>query len=238
MASSVGPRCIAGPHDLLVLRDTQSLQYPAMNPPHWVSLALKRAPLVVVRRAPAMGNLLPVGIRGQNRSERCTVYLPVTACCDERITPEQLVATQVWTWSQRLRQMGAIQALAEIAPCLQASGLSWGPTGSVGFELASGVPTATTTSDLDLLVRAPQPLCWQTAEALLTNLAQVSVRIDVQIETPDGAIALAEYVQRGPDGHTTMLLRTNDGPRLVCNPWHSLSSERCTGVNKRRGTDV
>jgi phosphoribosyl-dephospho-CoA transferase len=99
----------------------------------------------------------------------------------------------------------------------------------VGFELASGVPTATTSSDLDLLVRAPQPLSWETAEALLTHLAKASVRIDAQIETPSGAIALAEYVQRGPDGQTRMLLRTTDGPRLVCNPWKSVSAERCTG---------
>jgi phosphoribosyl-dephospho-CoA transferase len=219
MASTVGPQCIARPHDLLVLRDIQSLQYPAMNPPPWVSPALERAPMVVVRRAPTIGNQLPVGIRGRNRSERCAAYLSVTVGYDERIMPEQLVATQAWTRSQRLRQIGAIQALAEIAPWLQASGLCWGPTGSVGFELASGVPTTTTSSDLDLLVRAPQPICFKKAQALLTHLAQASVPIDVQIETPYGAIALAEYVQRGPDGQATMLLRTNEGPRLVCNPW-------------------
>ena len=229
MASSVGPRWIAQPHDLLVLRNPRLLLYPTMSPPSWVSLALKRAPLVVVRRAPAIGDLLPVGIRGQNRSERCAAYLPVTARGIERIVPEQLVATQAWTRSQRLRQIGAIQALAEIAPWLQASGLCWGPTGSVGFELASGLPTATTSSDLDLLVRAPQPLSWETAEALLTHLARAPVRIDVQTETPSGAIALAEYVRRGPDGQTTILVRTSDGPRLVCNPWKSVSSERCTG---------
>jgi phosphoribosyl-dephospho-CoA transferase len=229
MASSVGPRCIAEPHDLLVLRDTRLLLYPIMSPPPWVSLAIQRAPLVVVRRAPAIGDLLPVGIRGQNRSERCAAYLPVTAWDIERIAPEHLVATQAWTRSQRLRQIEAIQALAERAPWLQASGLCWGPTGSVGFELASGVPTATTSSDLDLLVRAPQPLSWEMAEALFTHLAKVSVRIDVQIETPSGAFALAEYVRRGPDGQTTILLRTTDGPRRVYNPWKSASSERCAG---------
>jgi phosphoribosyl-dephospho-CoA transferase len=99
----------------------------------------------------------------------------------------------------------------------------------VGFELASGVPTATTSSDLDLLVRAPQPLSWEMAEALFTHLAKVSVRIDVQIETPSGAFALAEYVRRGPDGQTMILLRTTDGPRRVYNPWKSASSERCAG---------
>src|SRR5258707_12458193 len=143
MASSVGPRCIAEPHDLLVLRDTRLLLYPIMSPPPWVSLAIQRAPLVVVRRAPAIGDLLPVGIRGQNRSERCAAYLPVTAWDIERIAPEHLVATQAWTRSQRLRQIEAIQALAEGAPWLQASGVSLDIVAGIVFEIVNAGATAT-----------------------------------------------------------------------------------------------
>lgn len=215
------------PHDLLVLREPQALRYAARHPPTWVASALQRAPLVVVRRAPAMGDHLPVGIRGQNRSERCAAFLPVGAC-GTRIAPEDLVATQAWTQNKRLREIGAIHALAEIGPYLLASGLCWGPTGSVGFELASGVPTATTTSDLDVVIRAPQPLAWQTAEALLTHLGEASARLDVQIETPCGALALAEYVRRGPYGQAALLVRTSAGPGWVDDPWQSTTPEGTT----------
>src|SRR5258708_27962035 len=171
-----------------------------------------------------MGDHLPVGIRGQNRSERCAAFLPCGAC-GTRIAPEDLVATHAWTQNQRLREMEAIQGLAEIEPYRLASGLCWGPTGSVGFELASGVPTATTTSDLDVVIRAPQPLAWQTAEVLLTHLGKALARLDVQIETPCGAIALAEYVRRGPHSQAALLVRTCTGPRWVDDPWQSTTPE-------------
>ena len=115
--------------------------------------------------------------------------------------------------------------IAPILPLLQASGLCWGPTGSVGFELASGIPTATITSDLDVVIHAPQPLAWQTAEALLTHLGEASARLDVQIETPCGALALAEYVRRGPYGQAALLVRTSAGPGWVDDPWQSTTPE-------------
>jgi phosphoribosyl-dephospho-CoA transferase len=36
--------------------------------------------------------------------------------------------------------------------------LAYGPTGSIGFELASALPMATSASDLDLIIRAPERL--------------------------------------------------------------------------------
>jgi phosphoribosyl-dephospho-CoA transferase len=84
---------------------------------------------------------------------------------------------------------------------------------------------ATATSDLDVLVRAPLPLAWQTADALLTHLGKASARLDVQIETPCGAIALAEYVRRGPRGLAALLVRTSTGPRWVDDPWQCMPPE-------------
>ena len=93
--------------------------------------------------------------------------------------------------------------------------LAYGPTGSIGFELASGLPTATSTSDLDLLIRAPERLPMQLAKKLITIFSGSLCRVDVQLETPRGAVSLAEYAS----GQTPLLLRQNDGPILVDDPW-------------------
>jgi phosphoribosyl-dephospho-CoA transferase len=43
------------------------------------------------------------------------------------------------------------------------------------------------------------------------------VRIDVLLETPNGAVALAEYA----NSVDHMLLRSAQGPRLVRDPWRA-----------------
>ena len=95
----------------------------------------------------------------------------------------------------------------------------WGPTGSVGFELATGDPVVQPTSDLDLLIRLPEWIGRDTAQALLgtlsTHAAQTGVRLDAQLETPAGAVSLAEYA-----GSTRRVLLRNGGePILVDDPW-------------------
>jgi len=46
-------------------------------------------------------------------------------------------------------------------------------------------------------------------------LADANIRTDAQIETPGGAVALAEYAVASG----SVLVRTADGPRLVTDPW-------------------
>lgn len=108
-------------------------------------------------------------------------------------------------------------ALDYIEATLATSTYTWGPIGSVGFELASGAPTVGVCSDLDLLIRMERPLDCKSARQLSLRLAEVPVRVDVQLETPSGAIALAEYAR----GEPSVMLRTYDGPRLVSNPCRS-----------------
>jgi phosphoribosyl-dephospho-CoA transferase len=114
----------------------------------------------------------------------------------------------------------ALAALETLAAQLEARAIPWGPCGSVGFELASGVPTAGPASDLDVTMTAPEPLPRPVAVALLAAFTHLPVRVDVQLEVPHGAVALAEYAAaRGP-----LVLRTNDGARLVSDPWAALAS--------------
>jgi phosphoribosyl-dephospho-CoA transferase len=195
------------PHDLLRIAPSVWNDAPA-----WVEAALARAPFAVVRRAPLESGRIPVGVRGSSRGERFGTWL-YTHHVLNMLRPEDLLAIEP------SRKLPAFALLMQITPICDATDLAWGPTGSVGFELASGVPTVTETSDLDLVIRMPDPMREADAVALLESLTRVAdtqrIRIDVQAETPHGAFSLAEYARP----HRHVLLRHADGPRRVANPW-------------------
>jgi phosphoribosyl-dephospho-CoA transferase len=135
----------------------------------------------------------------------------VTACQ----SPERLAAARGWTTTPRNGTIAALQALDEVEAILADYRLAWGPAGSVGFELASGVPTATPESDLDIVIRAPRRVSVRTARSLCDRFARLHVHVDVLLETPDGAVSLSEYAR----GHVPVLQRTIHGPKLVDDPW-------------------
>jgi phosphoribosyl-dephospho-CoA transferase len=108
------------------------------------------------------------------------------------------------------RELAVMGALRTVRGILDDTGVPWGPTGSVGFELATGIPAATTESDLDLLVRVSGGSISVLA-ALHREFRALVVRIDCQIETPFGAVALAELAGEQSD----VMVRTAAGPRLV-----------------------
>ena len=89
----------------------------------------------------------------------------------------------------------------------------WGVTGSTGYALATEIPVLHAASDLDLLIRAPQPL---DREALLewqTRVAQLPCRV-IPVETPYGAFALNEWLRDG------RALLKRPAARLTATPWH------------------
>jgi len=205
------------PHDLLFLRGPESFEACACNiRPGWLDAAwLEQAP-VVVRRAAAAPDRVAVGARGLRRNERCAGHIGLTdiAC---RITPQQL-ARDV------LREPGRVEGFAESLPCIAALlalaprlrdlGLDWGPAGGAGFWLASGLPVLRPTSDLDLLVRSPQPLSAASMAELCVMHERAGCRIDIQVDTGAGGFALMEYARGGKT-----MLKTDHGPRLVSDPW-------------------
>jgi phosphoribosyl-dephospho-CoA transferase len=202
-------------HALLRVTDLDALVFEARRP-HWARAALRLAPWVVVRRAAPQAGLWPVGVRGVARPQRSAAWLPHGAI-QECITPQMLAAIQVWRQHPSATATPAVAVLDEAAVILVAHGYAglWGPGGSVGFELASGVRSTTPGSDLDLVLRADEPMTRTDATRLHAELSKLPVRVDLLLETPHGAAVLAEYAT----SEEVTLLRSARGPRLVRDPW-------------------
>jgi phosphoribosyl-dephospho-CoA transferase len=181
--------------------------------PAWVSASLARAPWVVVRRARAPAGLIPVGARGRTRGERFAALLAPGAVA-ARVTPEDLAAARGWRHTTRALSVPSLRVLDAVDELFSSLGLAWGPTGSAGFELATGIAAAGAASDLDVVVRAPEPWPLERAWEIAEHLQRLPARVDAQLDTPAGVVALAEYARGG-----RVLLRTPDGPRLSRDPW-------------------
>ncbi len=198
------------PHDLLWGMSAEQL---APDAPAWVRAALARHAPVVVRRAVAAPGWVAVGIRGAAREQRYAGWMRLAAI-RRQVSPEAIARAGRWqAHAQPL--WPALRALAQLAPALNARGLTWGVTGSLGFELASGLAATHPASDLDLLIRAPQPLSRAWAQSLGALLDGAPGSVDMQLETPCGALALREWASGAP----RVLLKGHAGPLLVGDPW-------------------
>jgi phosphoribosyl-dephospho-CoA transferase len=202
-------------HDLI--RPLEPIALTADAPaPSWLGPALQRAPWVVIRRGPVRDGVIPVGARGSARHQRFAAFLAVAEIA-ERLSPEDLVVSLRAIEQERRDAVPALAALARVAPVLARSGSRWGPGGSVGFEIATGVPTATWSSDLDLILRQERRIEPKQATDLLAALVQAAAptRIDVMLETPTGGVSLADLTTM----RARVLVRTPCGPRLSVDPW-------------------
>lgn len=201
------------PHDLLRLHHLQSVD----DEPPWVREAFARAPVAVVRRALAADGFVAIGVRGVGRAQRYGRWARV-ADIETAVAPEALAQSKPLATRGELAAFTALAALqSDTAGPLHS--FVWGPTGSVGFELATQVPTVTTASDLDLLIRTPQSLTRDRALALLnqlqTHAKNAGIRVDAQLETPAGGVALAEWATDKP----RVMARHASGPQLIADPW-------------------
>ncbi|MGP0171356.1 malonate decarboxylase holo-ACP synthase [Pseudomonas sp. NCHU5208] len=200
------------PHDLLWGLRPEHLPQEA---PAWARAALGGHVPVVVRRAPAEPGWVAVGIRGAAREQRHAAWMRLSDI-SRLVTPQAVARAGRWR-SHAQPQWPALRALSQLAPRLDALGLAWGVTGSLGFELASGIAAAHADSDLDLQLRAPYHLSREWALRLCRLLDETPGRIDLQLETPYGAVALREWAGEAP----RVLLKTQNGPLLVSDPWQA-----------------
>ncbi|EXF93280.1 phosphoribosyl-dephospho-CoA transferase [Pseudomonas fluorescens HK44] len=193
-------------HDLLWGMTPEQLPADA---PTWVVEAISQGQPVVVRRALSAKNQIAVGVRGPLRGQRYATWTAVEAI-QRRVRPEDLCHVE------GDRDLPALQALEQLRPMLDACGWVWGVSGSAGFELASGVTALHERSDLDLILRTPHPMDRAQAQQLLKRLDAVGCPVDMQLQSPLGAVALREWASPA----RRVLFKNAHEARLVIDPWH------------------
>jgi phosphoribosyl-dephospho-CoA transferase len=201
------------PHDLIEISDLSLLKWNEGK--DWAGLSLERTPFVVVRRTERPNHdYIPVGIRGYNRNQREAGFLHQNGI-KNIFSPYWLKEQKMWQKLNCERKQMPVIAVMDLVMEIM-SDWRWGPTGSSGFEMATGYPALKVTSDLDLVIDAPQEFDFYKAKKLLQKLDTLSIRIDIQVETGNGAFLLRELIEQRTK---TVVLRTKSGPKLVRNPW-------------------
>ncbi|WP_032881622.1 malonate decarboxylase holo-ACP synthase [Acinetobacter sp. WC-323] len=193
-------------HDLLWGMSADAL---AEDAPLWVKAVLQRGDPVVVRRAITAADQVAVGIRGQFRHQRYAAVMP-RSTITRQLKPEALTQVAIHQFKHLAERLQSISSIMKnFSGC-------WGYTGSFGFELATGIATVTAQSDIDLLIRTEQPFAKQQAIELLENFQQAGLNVDIQLQLPQGGLALKEWASNSGK----VLLKRPDGAVLVGNPWH------------------
>ncbi|MHC8323487.1 malonate decarboxylase holo-ACP synthase [Pseudomonas sp. GB2N2] len=193
-------------HDLLWGMTPQQLPAEA---PAWVIESISTGHPVVVRRALSAPGFISVGVRGPLREQRFATLMAVDSI-QRRVKPEDLCQVLIE------RDLPAVRALGHLRPLLDGCGWVWGVSGSAGFELASGVVALHDGSDLDLILRTPQPLERAQAQELLKILNSAACPVDLQLQTPHGAVALREWAGSA----RRVLLKSAREACLVLDPWN------------------
>ncbi|QZI71135.1 malonate decarboxylase holo-ACP synthase [Pseudomonas protegens] len=196
------------PHDLLWGMTPAQL---AADAPDWAFAVLEAGQPVVVRRALTAPGQIAVGLRGRTREQRYPAVLALESV-QRGLHPEALCRMS------GSRSLPALRALQQLRGELDALGLVWGVSGSAGFELACGIAALHQHSDLDLILRTPDPFSRTQARELLALLECAECPVDLQLQVPAGALALREWAGTAP----RVLLKSARGARLVSDPWCAL----------------
>lgn len=192
-------------HDIIRFRDVGTIAFHE-GVPDWVKARPTSQHYAVVRRMKTTTQTVAIGLRGKGRSERIAGFIN-KAEIEEIITPRSLVSGMAHYRDSRFRAV-----LSEVDTIVSPFGYEWGPTGSIGFELATGIPVTTATSDLDMTVYVPSGPDYQVLVQLYEQLEQCSLRIDTQIEFGQMGAALLTDIVKFKSG---FLLRTSSGPLIA-----------------------
>jgi len=202
-------------HELILLR-SESVIIPNEGEPACPYLNSNRCRWVVVRRGRVSDGLIPVGVRGAQRHERCAGFTRLSEVLETR-RPDQL---RLLLAEDSRRTLQAFRALSYLENHFVRLDMRWGPGGSVGYELASGIPAVRSGSDLDFILFAPKKLEITEAQDLWRMISSAPGKVDALVETPCCGFSLEEFATTS---QRKILLRTSDGRILGSNPW-SLSN--------------
>jgi phosphoribosyl-dephospho-CoA transferase len=120
------------------------------------------------------------------------------------------------------RALQAFRTLSYLESHLVGLDMTWGPGGSVGYELASGIRAVRAESDLDCIFFAPRKLDIKEAYDLWRMISSAPGKVDALVETPFCGFSLEEFATTSP---RKILLRTSEGRMLGSNPWNLLNGE-------------
>ena len=204
-------------HDLLLLR-TEPAVISTQGDPACPYLNPNQRPWVVVRRGRISDGLIPVGVRGSQRQERCAGFTRLSEVLETR-RPDQL---RLLLAEDSRRGLQAFRTLSYLESHLVGLDMNWGPGGSAGYELASGIPAVRDGSDLDLIIFAPKKLKITEAQDLWHRISSAPGKVDALVETPFCGFSLEEFVTTSA---SKILLRTSDGRILGSDPWSLLNGE-------------
>ena len=215
-------------HDLLEI-DAERFLQAQLSAPGWVAASLRETPFVVVRRGLISTQQgIAVGVRGAQRNERWA-----GVCHQDLVsrilTPPMLLSRLVTASPSapstsasrpvsptRADSIPAVRTLALLVDCWTALAFSWGPGGSVGFELATGHPVATAQSDLDIVIYAESRMTPDEARVLHESAQGLPAAVDIRVETPICGFSLAEYAKAAIPA--PILLHFAHGTALGTNP--------------------
>jgi phosphoribosyl-dephospho-CoA transferase len=199
-------------HDLLEIDARQLLSAHAFVP-EWAEQSLRRVPFVVVRRGLGTERNIPIGVRGVERNQRWAALYHSNGV-KRVITPSQLLGRKVT--EARADAVPALRSLELLEVRWMKLDHAWGPSGSVGFELATGTPAAKQKSDLDIVIHAERRMSTEEAMFLCESVKGLPATVDIRVETRCCGFALREYAHQAP---APILLRTLSGFVLGSDPW-------------------
>jgi phosphoribosyl-dephospho-CoA transferase len=200
-------------HDFVWI--TKNPVFRPLDAPEWVAEVLAQSGVVVVRRAAAPPGWLSVGIRGPARHQRHSCFLRQDGVESFR-SPEFLASSKVWkTFSLSSRGLSVWKALRLVSDDVTKRNFIWGPIGSVGYGLASGIDVVTEMSDLDIIVRFNAAPNLEILKEFRQTLRFDGLRVDVTLESSIGGVDLNEYLSH-PD---SSLIKTSGGPRVGGRLW-------------------
>ena len=199
-------------HDLLEI-DAKWLLASQASAPQWAEGELRKSPFAVVRRGPAPGQEIPIGVRGTGRNQRWAGF------CHPKLVKSVLTPSQLLTRAipiSRANAIPALRALDLLKERWMERVLPWGPGGSVGFELASGRHVVTSESDLDIVIYAERRMTAEEAKSLCDRAMNLPAVVDIRVETPVSGFSLKEFAGRN---RAAILLRVPRGIVLAKDPW-------------------
>ena len=172
--------------------------------PAWIAHAKSAQNYAVVRRIP-ITEKVPIGLRGNSRKERHACFINREAIL-EIIRPTDLVAK-----ISSGRAEHYMSTLNDVKRIIAKHRLLWGPTGSIGFELATGIKVTNPYSDYDIAIYIEE-IDIAVLKKLFISLNSLETKLDVQIELKNvGSFILLDFIKNYSSG---FLIRTIHGPQL------------------------